>query len=230
MFLLGLLSIFFTSAKVWSQECPEGFIRISAHERDSYHKADGTKVSAALVESHCRSERKLSKPKPQFKTLKPEGWPEKQETFKAWLLKEKLDVERALKKLPRKLTHFGEIQFFRSRLPSENPAVSNSKNQIIVIYDSVSSHALDRVIAHELAHFYWDSLSEKIKKDFLTAAEWKINSDLSTLSLVRKNITINDSYLGPHEDFANNVELFISNPQELRKSPQLFNCLEKILK
>jgi len=69
-----------------------------------------------------------------------------------------------LDKLPKALTNIGEIKFHRSDEKSPNPALSNSENKIITIYDSISTHDQSRVIAHELAHFYWDSMNDLEKK------------------------------------------------------------------
>jgi hypothetical protein len=64
-----------------------------------------------------------------------------------------------LDKLPKALTHIGEIKLHRSIEKSPNPTLSNSEDKIIVIYDSISTHEKSRVIAHELAHFLWDSMN-----------------------------------------------------------------------
>ncbi|MFP5492865.1 MAG: hypothetical protein ACLGG0_15285 [Bacteriovoracia bacterium] len=87
-----------------------------------------------------------------------------------------------------------------------------------------------RVVAHELAHFYWDSLQNKEREEFLLAAEWRKSIDGYTASLLRKKVQIPDSYIGPHEDFTNSVELFIHDKAQLKDSPALLKCLENFIK
>jgi len=226
----GILIFFLTGLRVWAQECPPNYYKVSAHQRNAYLRRDGTKVSASAVEEHCRPKRVLAPPKLVFKSQKPMGWPEADEKFKDWTQEEKLSISRALKTLPKNLSHFGELNLYRSTLGSENPAVSNSENRIIVFYDSFKSHDLKSVLTHELAHFYWDSLNSRVKQDYLEAADWKLNSDKQSISLKREVIHLRDSYLGPHEDFANTVELYIADPKSLGLSPKLLNCLERFIK
>ena len=226
----GIFLFLLSTFKVWAQDCPPNFYKVSSHQRNAYVKSDGTKVSASVVEEHCLPNRVLESPRPVFKTHRPSGWPEAHEKFKPWTPEEKLSLSRALAVLPKKLSHFGELNLYRSALASENPAVSNSANRIIVFYDSFEKHDLKQVLAHELAHFYWDSLPKYIKQEFLDAADWKLNSDRQSISLKRETIFHPDSYLGPHEDFANTVELFVSDPKRLSTNSKLLKCLERFIK
>jgi hypothetical protein len=213
-----------------ASKCPEGHFPVRSHPRNAYTKTDGTAVSATQVKEQCRPYRTLKKPEPNFTTKSPKNWPKPNEKFKDWTEEEKIKIRSILEKLPKSITNIGKITFLRSTEKSPNPSVSNSENQIIVIYDSVSSHNLSRVISHELAHIYWDSIDSTLQENFQTAAEWKISKDSKTISLKRKNVTIQDSYLGPHEDFSNLVELFIQNKDSFKDRPLLLKCLENFLK
>lgn len=210
-------------------KCQEGYFPVKAHLRSAYTKQDGTSVKATDVKEQCRAFRTLKNPKPQFLTNRPEKWPIANEVFKPWRQEEEADTRKILDKLPKILTHVGEIKFYRSSKESPNPALSNSENQIIVIYDSISTQDRKRVIAHELAHFLWDSMNIDERDEYYKSSQWKKSEDQKTISLTRKDVQIQDSYVGPHEDFANNVELFIFQKQSLSELPELIKYLEKII-
>lgn len=85
---------------------------------------------------------------------------------------------------------------------------------------------LTKVISHELAHIYWDSIDKETQKNYFDAAGWEISKDQKTISLKRKNVSMQDSYIGPHEDFANSVELFLYNKETFKDNAILLKCLE----
>lgn len=221
-----LFFILFSAKNAYAYECPAGFFPVQSHPRNAYQKADGTSVSATHVKEQCRPYRVPKKLIPQFISTKPKEWPNSSERFKAWTKDEESKIQIILQKLPKALTQIGEVKFYRSTLKSPNPSVSNSENQIIVLYDSLSAHDLSRVISHELAHIAWDLLDNNLKKGFYDAAGWIISSNQKTISLQRKDVPIIDSYTGPHEDFANSLELFLHDRKLFHNNPKLFKCLE----
>lgn len=229
-FIVILLFILGNIGTAYASNCQEGYFPVRSHPRNAYTKTDGTAVSATQVKEQCRPYRTLKKPEPNFTIQAPKNWPNPSEKFKGWSKEEEIKIRSILEKLPKPITNIGKITFLRSTEKSTNPSVSNSENQIIVIYDSVTSHDLSRVISHELAHFYWDSLDYKNKAEFRTAAEWKINRGRQTLSLQRKKVSIQDSYIGPDEDFSNLIELYIQNRDSFKDQPILLKCLENFLK
>lgn len=216
-FPISLLLTVFASAQE-AIVCPNGQFLVKAHPRNAYVKQDGTQVRATKVMEQCRPYRKLTTPRPKFFSHKPANWPFLNEKFKAWTKEEQNDVKRILGKLPKTLTHISEIKFHRSSEKSPNPALSNSENKIIVIYDSISTHDKSRVIAHELAHFLWDSMNGLEKEGYYEVAEWKKSKDGKSVSLTRRDVRIQDSYTGPHEDFSNNVELLLFQKESVNKT------------
>lgn len=68
------------------------------------------------------------------------------------------------------------------------------------------------------------------RDEYYSSSLWKKNEDKKTISLIRKDVPIQDSYIGPHEDFSNNVELFLFQKESLSKNPQLIKYLEKIIR
>lgn len=219
-----------TPCITFAVECPEGHYPARSHVRNAYVKADGTEVSLAHVKESCRPYRKSQSPIPVFTATAPKQWPNPNDRFRSWTKAEKANILSLLRKLPSSLTHIGEIRFLRSVGPSASPAYSNSFNQVIVITDEIKSHDLKRVLAHELAHFYWDSLESKHREEYYVAAEWKKSADGLTASLARRDIQIPDSYIGPHEDFTNSVELLVHDKSLLKTSPVLLQCLENFIR
>lgn len=211
-------------------DCPDGYFPVIAHPRNAYNKQDGTQVKATTVKEQCRPYRKFQAPIPKFLVGKPANWPIPTEKFKAWTNEEETQIKQILSKLPKTLTHVGEIKFHRSSEKSPNPALSNSESKIIVIYDSISTHDKKHVIAHELAHLLWDSLNINERDEYYLSSQWKKSEDKKTISLIRKDVPIQDSYIGPHEDFSNNVELFLFQIESLSSNPQLIKYLEKIIR
>jgi hypothetical protein len=211
-------------------DCPDGHFPVKAHPRNAYSKQDGTQVKATTVKEQCRPYRKIQAPVPKFLVGNPANWPMPAEKFKAWTKEEETQIRQILSKLPKTLTHVGEIKFHRSSEKSFNPALSNSENKIITIYDNISAHDKGRVIAHELAHFLWDSLNIDERDEYYISSQWKKSEDKKTISLIRKDVPIQDSYVGPHEDFSNNVELFLFQKESLSKNPLLIKYLEKIIR
>jgi hypothetical protein len=210
-------------------ECPDGHYPVRSHHRNAYVKSDGTEVSPADVKESCRPYRKSQPPTLIFTTGTPKRWPNPKDKFRTWTKTEEASIRAVLSQLPISLTHIGEIKFLRSVGPSDSPAYSNSFNQVIVITDEIKSHDLKRVVAHELAHFYWDSLEDKRREEYYVAAEWKKSADGLTASLVRRDVQIPDSDIGPHEDFTNSVELLVHDKSLLKPSPLLLRCLENFI-
>lgn len=228
--LIILLFIFGSVGAAYASECPVGHFPVRSHPRNAYMKTNGTAVSATQVKEQCRPYRTLKKLEPNFTTQAPKNWPNPSEKFKVWIKFEEIKIRAILEKLPKSITNIGKITFLRSTEKSPNPSVSNSEKQIIVINDSIVSHDLSRVLSHELAHIYWDSLDSSLKEEFQSAAEWEVSRDKKSISLLRNKVEIQDSYLGPHEDFSNLIELFIYNKEIFKDRPKLLKCLENFIK
>jgi hypothetical protein len=69
---------------------------------------------------------------------------------------------------------------------------------------------------------------DRNKTNFGQTAKWIKSKDGKSISLTRKGVPIQDSYLGPYEDFSNNVELFLFQKESLSKNPELIKLLENL--
>lgn len=67
------------------------------------------------------------------------------------------------------------------------------------------------------------------KEGYYEVAEWKKSKDGESVSLTRRDVPIQDSFTGPHEDFSNNVELLLFQKESLNKTPELTKYMEKII-
>lgn len=228
---MGNLLLFFLlfPSTALAIDCPEGYFPVRAHPRNSYVMSDGTRVSAADVKEQCRPYRSPKKPVLLFSTMPPAKWRSRQKRYRTWTKTEQESIRTIVDGLPQSLTYFGEIKFLREIGPALTPGYSNSFYQVVVITDDIASHDLKRVVAHELAHFYWDSLSQDKRNEYLNSAEWFSADGGKTGSLIRKNVPIPDSYSSPDEDFTNSVELFIHDKSLLEKSSILLKCLENFI-
>ncbi len=229
---LYLVTILFCIDFAHALDCPQGYYPVKSHLRNAYQKKGGVPVSSSIVKEQCRPYRVLKTLTPIFFSTIPANWPIQSEKFKPFSKDEKLKIHVILKMLPKKLTHVGDIKFYRaiSDLNSPNPSVSSSEDKIITIYDSIRNHDLKRVIAHELAHLYWDTLSEAEQADYHMAAKWKVDRKLNVHIVQRARFAISDSIVGPAEDFANNVELFLFEDKSLSNEPEILKCVERMIK
>jgi hypothetical protein len=161
----------------------------------------------------------------------PKNWPNKLEKFKRWTAKEKMEFDLILKSLPSVLTQVGELKIHRSSQSKwpENGATTAPEENIITVYDNASKYGLKKVITHELSHILWKNLDRNSRKKYFSDAEWALNSKGEVINQ-RAVISEEDGRLSPEEDFANNVEHFITNKNYKQKlTPAIENCLRNIL-
>lgn len=191
-------------------DCPPNKYPVKAHPRTDYYRNDGIYVSGTNVSETCREYRVLKPLITKFSVKVPKGWPHKKEKFRSWTDKEKVNVSKALNEIPAILTEIGELKIYRaikSEIP-DNPATSAPEDKIITLYDSISKHELKRVLAHELAHIYYVSLSKEERESYYKAAQWEFDKSQKIYTTVRKSFSAEDGKINPEEDFSNNIEYF----------------------
>ena len=211
MKLIILLSIIVLFGKAIAGECTNGQYFVSAYNRDSYYRTDGTFVSAAKVVAHCRKYHFSSPLKLIFQNTMPDGWPNQLELFKSWTPVEKIEINKAINSLPKILRNLGEIKIYRAVKSSfpDNHASSGPDDSIIVLYDSAKKFGYRKALAHEMAHILFSKLSKEDREDYFSIGKWKLTKGL--LETSRKKFSEPDGILSPEEDFANNVEHVVVN-------------------
>ena len=77
-----------------------------------------------------------------------------------------INIKNISYSLPKILTYVGKIKILCAKKSDaeDNPATSSPEGKIIVFYDSAFKMDIKRVLAHELAHFLYNSLSDNEKK------------------------------------------------------------------
>lgn len=167
----------------------------------------------------------------QFKNDPIVGWSHKGEIFKKWKEDEIQVVLEVLPILPT-WAKVKEYFFHRSEksIKNGNPATSELTHRSIVFYDLFFKHPnkLD-VIGHEASHFLFPKLSPTDLAEFETLSGWDIEvKDDKVYNLPPKKPLKPDSVIDNEEDFTNHMELYISSPNQLKKTnPKMFNFFLK---
>jgi len=217
-----------------TKKCPSDAHWVRAYFRNAYIRVDGTKVSASNVAAHCAKNRKSHDfGFPLFKNTLPTRWPWVGEKIKSWTVEEIERVLEALDSLPKALrlkSIKGIYRFGRSK-DYPNPATSRAGE--IVLYDTAldESRNLARILSHEFAHEIYRNFSTKEKYDSDLAANWFESSDDKgrTIRVARGDGFVElDGRQSSDEDFSNNVEYFLFEPEKLKTAtPNVYTWIGK---
>ena len=200
--------------------CSTNQYLVKKHNRSGYFRSDGVYVSPSVVSAHCRDYRSFRSAEIHFPT-KISKVDLSKKRFKRFSKEEKRKIRDAFKKIPRILTDFGKITFYRQKegIVRNNPAVTNPKKKEIILYDSIFQHNIERVLAHELAHILYERLSDKERNSYKLVAKWEnreIKGEKITIN-TRQVFTAIDGIFSPDEDFANNIEYYLFDEKTLQK-------------
>jgi len=205
-------------------QCPKGEHWVSPHHRNAYYRYDGTFISATEVKGHCRLNPKgYDQWHSRLSNERPSIWGYKSEKSKKWTVEEVERVFEVLSALPESILnqYVKNIYRMNKSIHIGNSATTNFNE--IVLYDVAfeEKQNLAQVLAHELAHVMYMKLSESLRASYEKEAEWislsvgegkTIVIPKSTRTFVEK-----DGELSPDEDFANNIEYFLFEPETLKK-------------
>ncbi len=229
--ILLLSCIWLYSNSIFASACPTGQYFVHSHFRSSYYRSDGTFVSSANVEAHCKEYRLSSPLVLKYSSEMPKGWPYQLEIFKPWTSSERKLLEKEIAKLPKALREQGVVTILRAVKSSfqDNPSTSAPDESIIVFYDNAQKFGYKRVLAHELAHLLYSKLSDDERKNYQSASEWN-ETRPGIFKTSRKMFSESDGTLGPEEDFANNVEHIVIN-KDYKKviTSNIIGCINSIL-
>jgi hypothetical protein len=229
--ILLLTCIGLYSNSIFAFDCPTGHYFVNSHFRSSYYRSDGTFVSSANVEAHCKEYRLSSPLVLKYSSEMPKGWPYQLDIFKPWTSSERKLLEKEIAKLPKALREQGVVSILRAVKSSfqDNPSTSAPDESIIVLYDNAQKFGYKRVLAHELAHVFYSKLDKHELKTYYEAAGWKDTSQYK-FSTSRATFSEPDGALGPDEDFANNVEHFVFNNNHKNiLDKKIASCIKSIL-
>jgi hypothetical protein len=212
--------------------CEPGRHWVKAYFRKAYTRSDGRHFKATTVTAHCSD----NPPGYSFwiqkiKETALTNWPIKSEVAKLWSEEELERIIEALGYLPTAMQRDDISGIYRMErsVYFPNPA-SGDFNGDIAVYDSAfdQTNNLSQVLAHEIAHRIFSSLSPEEVKSYLYAAGW-VNVGTDThpdYELLREKTVDPDSKNSINEDFANNVEFFLFNPKKLQGfAPGAYNWI-----
>ncbi len=231
---LPIMLLIANPARATGLLCPAGEYSVRSHFRNGYTRSDGTMVKAATVKQYCKL---LSKgyefAKSRFKNGVPPNWPHKQEIAGAWTEEEKERIIEALDELPDFLLTDKIIGFYRLKKSKDYPNPASNSDGVIILYDSAfgPSQNLSRVLAHELAHQNYEDLNERSRQDYRRATGWhmELEPNGKIFWVGRKDDYVEDDGKNSYEeDYANNLEHFLYNPDKLKKvTPSAYDWFKK---
>lgn len=169
-----------------------------------------------------------------FSDVPPQAWDEVSEKTKPWKISERKLAIKSVLSLPRKLIEKSAFKIHRMPIAKfkKNPAAT--KGHDISLYDAAfrSGTPLARILAHEAAHVYWNDMKTSEVEAYRIAANWirLVPSQKLVPGRAAKTFTEPDGMLLMTEDFANNVEYLLFDPDKLKKlTPSLFQWFRATL-
>lgn len=230
LFLFVLLCGFASQAT----KCPAGHYLVRGHIRSGYIRSDGTAVRPTTVTAYCKQlTYAYEYAQKRFKKGIPKDWPHRSEKSRSWTEQEKQQVVDALEALPDFLLSDRIESLYRLRKSKDFPNPASNADGIIVIYDTAFTNAIgiERILAHELMHQTYKDLTEKERQDYRRATGWhlEIEPNGKFYWVGRKNGYIADDGKTSHEeDYANNLEYFLYDPDKLKKAtPSAYEWIKK---
>ena len=216
----------------FAKTCSADTYSVRAYHRSSYQRADGTFVQATSVSESCRIRRVgYEKWDNLLKNGRPVRWPADEKSA-SWTLEQRERVLEALSELPPALRDIPIQGIFRFKKSKHYPNPGSKLGSNIALFDSAfdSSRNLARILAHELAHMSFERLNDKDAIDYRDKTQWTVEVvDHSYGWRPRSSgFVADDGRMSPDEDYANNVEYILFEPNVLKKvTPQAYQWLRK---
>lgn len=239
LIFIAVLALTFSSQDIYalSPECVTLFKKnkIIPKTKECLSKCEtvrvdmGTFTCSLQCEEFCNSKCKTdSYWKKKIKEGRPSAWDFKSEATTAWAEKEKTKLEESLNQLPETFKSLPLDGIYRMKRSAQIINPGTTHNSSITIYDSAFNNpafSIDHVIFHELAHVLYSNMAKSDRRNYE-----------STLGWVKKDLTDqrDGSFIvaaakdSPEEDFANNIEAFLLDPNLLKnKVPTAYDWISK---
>jgi hypothetical protein len=234
-FLVTVLIFLLEANTAGAQSCPKGDHWVSFHYRNAYYRYDGVFVSSTEVSGHCRENpRGYDKWHSRLSNGRPSIWGYKGEKSKKWKVEEVERVFEALSALPENILnqYVKNIHRMHKSVHEGNSATTNFDE--VVLYDAAFAQKqnLARILAHELAHVVYMNFPDSKRTSYEKDSDW-INLDVGggkTITIPRhgRKFVEKDGELSPDEDFANNIEFYLFEPEALKeKSNAVYLWIQK---
>ena len=230
-FCFSIGNFAFATEKSKATKCLPGHHWVKAHGRRAYIRGDGVFVSASFVKAHCQSNPSgYEFWQPKLKAGTPQIWPHKTEKFKSFTASETERVLDALGEVPDILWSENVHEIYRAAKSKDFPNPASSTDGLVVLYDTAfdSKLNLTRVLSHELAHQKYLDLSQEDKESYWFPMNWIPISRKEGIFVSRQEGFVqDDGRVSPEEDFANNIEWYLFQPEALKKTtPHAFNWIK----
>ncbi|UXR65838.1 hypothetical protein EZJ49_06200 [Bdellovibrio bacteriovorus] len=223
---------FFASPQVEAAQCAVNQYWVKPHYRRAYVRSDGKHFAATNVKGYCKERSVIYDSwSGRFKSQMPTDWPHTKESFKDWKIDEKERVLEILEKAPEELLSKNIIGIYRADKSRQEPNPATSADGVVVIYDSAfkKPYDLQRVLYHELAHQMYIDLSDKDAEDYRWSTSWWPVRDRKNTYVSRSDGYVQDDGRdSPEEDYANNIEFYLVEPETLKKvTPNAYNWIKR---
>lgn len=205
-------------------QCADDEFFVRSHPRRAYYRANGTHVRASQVSGSCRRKSKghdfwIKR----IKSGKPPGWPHRTERTARWTDEERTRVLEALAELPDEILDPSIEGIYRLKQSKDRLNPSAYGGSMIVLYDSAfnENRTLARLLAHELAHHKYEGFRWKADGvSYRKATGWRLTDEGDQYFWTGRmtGYVEDDGKADPKEDFANNIEHFLFNPNGLKST------------
>lgn len=229
-----IMLLFGISINGYSREiqCKSWQTYVKEHTVKSYVKKDGTRLKQTIRKAHCREKWKYAdKWGPLFQNTKPDYWPQSKEDFKKWSSQEKEFIFQELSEIPL-IHHYRVNSILRAKKSKDkkNPASSIPETKDIVLYDLYfDSKDTKEILTHEMAHIIAHQIETKYISIFAEKSGWKLEInkrqvyEVPPTKLIKK-----DSSFSIEEDFCNYFEIYVTNPEKIKKfNLDIYNLLKQ---
>ena len=154
---------------------------------------------------------------------------ESNENFEPFKPEELLAIVKMFTELPNKYDTLANLKYLVRRLDGNNhpkypqaAAVSwpTIENGYIEFMDDVfmgsQTETTYRLIAHEKAHFIWDTLTEAQRQEWIKLGDWKLTGGEWSTSQEIEFVSAYAHDIGPEEDFAESLAYYMLIPNKLK--------------
>lgn len=226
--MMAFIFLILFSSLVFAGPCGPHEVYVREQLIKTYTKSDGTKVSAHPRDAHCRQLTHFNyfqdSTKQTFKGIKT--------TIKKWTVEERKVIEEHLEKLPSWLKKYKLTEILRGDIGGNalNPAAAIPFTKTLLIFDQFfkAPNQLD-ILVHELSHIALHNIDPQLAIKFATSSGWILERNKRPVP--PQKVIMPDSANSVGEDFANQIEIFHSNPEKLLQfNPQTFHLIQELIK
>jgi hypothetical protein len=216
------------SSTLFAGVCSPHGVYVREQWINDYKKLDGTKGSAHTRIAHCRKLNRFN----YFSDKTNQTIKGIETNIKKWNHADKKTIEEHLNNLPPWLKKYKLTEVLRGDIGGNalNPAAAIPLTKTLIIFDHFfKSPSKQDIINHEIAHIAFHYIDPKLAINFAALSGWVLERGKKPAPPQR--LIIPDSANSVSEDFANQIEIYHSNPDRLIKfNPKTFHLIQELIK